>query len=695
MKLHSVSSRFAVPALPQFRLWLPPALAVLALHAVPAVHAAGTNAPAANEPFVMDRTVVTGTPLSRMLFELATPVSVLADQELAVRTQPTLGETIATLPGVSSTYYGPNASRPVIRGLDGDHIRVLENGIGLIDASATSVDHAVSSDPLTIRRVEVVRGPATLLYGSSAVGGVVNVINNRIPDERIKSAVTGAIEGRYGSADDLKSGSGLLEGGAGNFAYHLDGFTRSTADLRIPGFARSERRRASDPLPPGAAEPRDFLPNSAAQSDGGAAGLSYVWDQGHAGASFSGFNTAYGTVVEPDVTIRLHQRRLDVAGAINAPSASINAIKFKLGLSDYRHTEYQGVDAGTVFNNRGYDGRVELLHAPIGRCEGAVGFQSQRSDFSALGDEAFLPPTSTLVNSAFVFEEVNFDPVRLQFGGRFDYQSVDAEADPNFGPAAARDFATGSGSAGIVYTFQEHYAAALSVAYTQRAPNYQELYANGPHLATDAFEVGDRRLGVEDSLGLDFSLRRTEGRVTGSVGAFYNRFERFLTLVPTGVDDPKFHVPIYDYTGLPAEFYGAETELVFHLLDTTTRKLHLDLRADWLEARNRATGEPLPRISPLRYGAGVSYDEGGFSGRLETLRYEPQSHVAAGETPSDGYTQLNASVSYTARVGRSTVTVFLRGTNLLNEDARNHVSFLKDLAPLAGRGALAGVQLKF
>ena len=692
MKFHSVLSRTAVSVPPKFHLWLPPALAALALN--PA-HAEGTNNATAGEPFVMDRTVITGTPLSRTLFELATPVSVLSDQELTIRTQSTLGETVATLPGVNSTYYGPNASRPVIRGLDGDHIRVLENGIGLIDASATSVDHAVSSDPLTIRRVEVVRGPATLLYGSSAVGGVVNVINNRIPDERIKSAVTGAIEGRYGSADDSKSGSGIIEGGAGNFAYHLDGFTRSTSDLRLPGFARSERLRAGDPLPAGTEEAHGFLPNSASQSDGGAAGLSYIWDKGHVGASVSGFNTAYGTVAEPDVTIRLHQRRMDVAGEVDAPSEAINAIKFKLGLSDYRHTEYEGPDAGTVFNNRGYDGRVELMHAPFGRFEGAVGFQSQRSDFSALGDEAFLPPTSTLVNSAFAFEEVNFDPVRLQFGGRFDYQTVDADADPNFGPAAARDFATGSGSAGIVYTFQEHYAAALSVAYTQRAPNYQELYANGPHLATDAFEVGNRRLGLEESLGLDFSLRRKEGRVTGSIGAFYNRFERYIALVPTGVNDPTFQVPIYDYTGVPAEFFGTEAEAVLHLVDTAQRKVHLDLRTDWLEARNRATGEPLPRISPLRYGAGMSYEEGGFSARLEALRYEPQSRVAAGETPSAGYTQLNASVSYTTPVGHTTLTLFLRGTNLLNEEERNHVSFLKDLAPLAGRGALAGAQLRF
>lgn len=222
--------------------------------------AAPTNPPpvpvAADEPIQLQKVIVTGTPMERTLFDLATPASVLSDRELAVRLQPTLGETLNTLPGVGSTSFGPNASRPVIRGLDGDHIRILENGVGLIDASATSVDHAVGTDPLTIRSVEVVRGPAALLYGPAAVGGVVNVMDNRIPDARIGKAVAGAIEGRYGSADDSRSGGAVIEGGNRGFAYHLDGFTRGSGDLRIPGFARSARLRASSPWPPARPRPR-------------------------------------------------------------------------------------------------------------------------------------------------------------------------------------------------------------------------------------------------------------------------------------------------------------------------------------------------------------------------------------------------------------------------------------------------------
>ncbi len=522
--------------------------------------AATTSSPpvpvAAEEPIQLQKVIVTGTPMERTLFDLATPASVLTDRELAVRLQPTLGETLNTLPGVGSTSFGPNASRPVIRGLDGDHIRILENGVGLIDASATSVDHAVGTDPLTIRSVEVVRGPAALLYGPAAVGGVVNVINNRIPDARIGKAVTGAIEGRHGSADDSRSGGAVIEGGSRGFAYHLDGFTRESGDLRIPGFARSARLRALEPLAPGETEAKDRLPNSQGKADGGAVGLSYIWDKGHVGTSVSGFNNVYGTVAEEDVTLRLHQRRVDVAGEFIAPSEKIDKITYKLGLSDYRHTEYEGPTAGTVFENRGLDGRSELLHAPFGRLQGAIGFEIQRSDFSALGAEGFLPRTSSAIDSGFVFEELDLDPVRFQFGGRLDHNGVEAAADPAFGPAASRDITTGSGSTGVVYTFLEDYAAALSAAYTQRAPNYQELYADGPHVATRAYEVGDRNLGVEDSVGLDFSLRRRAGWVTGNIGVFYNRFDRFISLMPTGTTDAASGLPVYGYEGVPAEFYA-------------------------------------------------------------------------------------------------------------------------------------------
>jgi iron complex outermembrane receptor protein len=664
---------------------------------------AQTNAPPAapgarsdaENPTELPPTVVTASPLERTTFEAAAPVTVLSGEELNYKMAPTLGETLANEPGVNSTYYGPNASRPVIRGLDGDHIRLLQNGVGLIDASATSVDHAVSTDPLTLKKIEVVRGPAALMYGSTAVGGVVNLLNNRIPDSIISDPVTGVVEGRYGSVDNLRSGSGLAEGGYKGFNYHLDGFVRETDDLSIPGFARSARLRAADPLPPGETEAKDTLPNSQSKSDGGALGGSYVWDKGYVGASVSGFNDNYGTVAEEDVTIRMYERRVDFAGEFSEPFEKVHAIRYKFGLSDYKHTEYEGEETGTIFKSKGYDARLEVVHHKLGILEGAIGYQSTKFDFSALGDEAFLPKTDTFVNSLFLFEEIVFDPLRLQFGGRVDYQTVDASADRLFGPADSRTFVTGSGSVGIVYTPVTNYAIALSASYTQRAPNYQELYANGPHLATAAFEVGNRDLDVENSVGIDLSLRKQGGPITGSIGGFYNWFDHYITLIPTGVNDTNFDVQIFDYVGVPAEFYGTEGQVTFHLLDTEKHKVHLELQADYLHARNRETGEPLPRISPLRFGGNVVYEGKHFGARFEVMRYQKQDDVAANELPTDGYTMINVGADYRFEVGRLGFDIFAKGTNLLDEEARNHVSFLKDIAPMGGIGAVAGLRVVF
>lgn len=658
----------------------------------PAPSGSSTNHVHSDEAVHLDRVVITASPLGRTLFELAAPVTVLADQDLSFRQQPTLGETLAQQPGITSTYFGPNASRPIIRGLDGDRIRILQNGVGMLDASGTSVDHAVSSDPLTIKSVEVVRGPASLLYGSSAVGGVVNVIDNRIPDVALSSPLTGAVEGRYGSADNLRSGGAVVEGGHKGWNYHLDGFLRETEDLRIPGFARSERLRLLDPQP---TEAENRLPNSAGKSDGGAFGTSYVGEKGWIGASVSGFNNRYGTVAEPDVTIRLHQRRLDLAGEVTQPFEAIKSIRFKLGLSDYKHTEYEGQDVGTVFKNRGYDGRLEATHNPLGRFEGAFGFQSQLSDFSALGDEAFLPATETLVNSGFFFEELKFDKFRIEFGGRLDHQSIRSSDDPNFGPGQSRDFTTGSGSVGFVYTPTDAWSGALSVAYTQRAPNYQELFANGPHLATDAFEVGDPTLGREHSLGIDLTFRKRTGFVTGSIGGFYNRFQDFIALTPTGAVDPVDNLPIFAYGAIPAEFYGAEAEVLFHLVETKPRQLHLELRGDWLEASNRDTGEPLPRIAPLRFGGALIFRQGSFNARLEALRTDYQGRVAANELPTGGNTLLNLGLTYGFDTGKVGWELFVKGSNLLDEEIRTHSSFLKDIAPQAGIGATLGLRASF
>jgi iron complex outermembrane receptor protein len=650
--------------------------------------------------------VVTASPLPSSLFDLAQPVTVLSGDKLRNSMASTLGETLANEPGINSTYFGPNASRPVIRGLDGDHIRILQNGVGTMDVSDLSPDHAVSQDPLTVTKIEVVRGPAALLYGPTAVGGVVNTLDNRIPDTRIDNPITGRVEGRYTSADAGRGGAGVIEGGYKGFNYHFDGLIRSSDEVTIPGFARSARLRAIDPLPPGMTEARDTLPNSQSKSDGGTGGVSYVWDKGYVGGSYQGFNANYGTVAEEDVTIRLFQRRWDLAGAFYDPVDWLQSVKWKFGDSDYKHTEFEGPNPGTIFKLDALNGRIEALHKPLGRIQGAIGYEARRDELSVTGDEGFLPPTDSLVHSAFIFEEVKWDKLRLQLGGRFDHSGVDADAFTTKWTgvpfsARSREFNTGSASAGVVYRFSEEYSSALNASYTQRAPLHQELFANGPHLATGTFEIGDDGLKPERSYGFDFTFRREKGSVTGALTFFYTHFENFISLAPTGatatnMNDTTETAPVFDYVGVPADFLGGEASVTFHVLEEGKNKLHLELKTDYTRATNPDTDTPLPRIPPWRFGGELIYDWNERIGAsISVLRTDSQTRTDPNELPTDGYTMLNVAATYRLATGAVTWDLLVKGTNLLDEDARAHTSFLKDIAPLAGRGALVALRASF
>ncbi len=662
---------------------------------------------AQNTVTALDEIVVTANRSDQTLFQQIQPATLLQGKDLEQKLQPTLGETLNTQPGVSSTGFGPGASRPIVRGLGDDRVRVLQNGTSVVDVSNVSPDHAVSVDPLTIRSIEVVRGPGTLLYGPNTIGGVVNVIDDRIPQERFTATYpSGKIETRVGSVDDLFSQSGAITWGAGPLVFHLDGFNRNTNDLEIPGYARSAALRKSDPLPPGSKEARNTLPNSSTDSKGAGLGSSYVWDRGFVGFSYSGMDSDYGTVAEPDVTIGLSQRRWDMRGAVYDAAPWIKEINYKFGYSDYDHTEFEGSAVGTRFVIEGYNGRVELLHNKIGAMEGAFGIESQYSDFSALGAEAFLPPVENTTNSLFFFEEIPLDQLRFQFSARYDHQSSDTENSTAFGPSLSRDFDAFSTSTGIIFTPTEDYAVALSLAYTQRPPTYVELFANGPHLATGAFEIGDPSLDTEDAISVDLSVRKRTGRVTGSVSGFYYRFNDFISNQPTGKIDPVDLLPIYAYQPIGANFIGGEIETTFHLLEAkqasekspssiVDQRLDLILTADYVHAENRNTDEPVPRIPPFRFGTALEYSRGPFDARLEGQAAAAQNRHADDELSTAGYFLLNASISYDLKIGSTTTTLYLKGHNLTDQQARQSTSYLKDIAPIAGRGLVAGLRTEF
>ncbi len=669
---------------------------------------------------MLDEIVVTASPIERTLFEQAQPVSILSGDALKLNLAPTLGETLNNEPGVSSSYFGPAASRPIIRGLDGDRIRILQNGTNTLDASATSVDHAVSFDPVSAESIEIVRGPATLLYGPNAIGGVVNVIDNRIPDERIDRPVQGSIEGRSGSNNTERGGAFTLEGGVRGFNWHLEGYTRATDELHIPGYARSERLRAREPLEDGEKEARDVLPNSDLRTEGLSVGASYVWDKGFFGLAYSGFHTNYGTVAEREVTIDMEQRRFDARGAFFEPFAGVKSIRYSAGVSDYEHTEFEGALTGTKFENEGYDARLEIAHEKLGPLEGAIGFQSEKSNFSALGEEAFVPPVETRINSGFVFEEVTINPQwRLQFGGRFDHVTVDSDGGEGFGAAQSREFNNLSGSVGVIYTPVEAYAIALNTAFTQRAPTYQELFANGPHIATDNFEIGSPDLDSEKAFSVDLSLRKKLGRVTGALTGFYYRFADYVGLFANGetVAGEEDDLPVFVYRSTEAEFFGGEAEVTFHLLDPVTpematmaedgktmpepaapasfQSLDLVLKADYVHATDAETNTPLPRIPPFRASVALNYRLDRFSASVEGQYSAHQNRISDFELATDSYFLVNASLGYKVPIRGAEMDVYIKGVNLTDEEARLHTSFLKDIAPLGGRGVLVGMKLTF
>jgi iron complex outermembrane receptor protein len=687
---------------------------------------------AADEPVALENLVVTATPLERPQAEIAAPTSVLTGRSLSLKLQPTLGESLSGQPGVASTYFGPGASRPVIRGLGGDRIRILENGTGSIDASATSPDHAVALDPLLVDRIEIVRGPAALLYGGNAVGGVVNVIDHRIHTTLPDRALEGRTAFRYSSVDDGKSGAVLLEGATGPLAWHVDAYRRTSDNVRIPGFSESaairaeETEHAAEEGEPAPEFAHGRLPNSRQQADGAAAGFSWIGSRGYLGFAASGHNTVYGVPPgaheheehheeetgtaeaalphdtsfaiaaaalpgedEHAVRIDLRQRRLDLQGALTQPFGVFESARFKLGLAEYRHQELEGNEIGTVFKNRGYDGRLELVHTPLGNINGAIGAQVSHNDFEAIGAEAFVPPSHTASYALFAFEEAALDPLTLQFGARVETQEIEVRD----GSGRSRDGSGVSLSTGAVWKLTDTWSLGATVAHSERQPNAQEIYSNGPHTGTGAFEIGDENLGKEKSLALDLSLRRRTGFVTGELTVFANRFDGYIFEQPTGGEEDG--LAVYQYTQRDAEFYGAEVETIFHLHESTAHAFDVRVAADTVYGEISDTGENLPRITPRRLTLALDYRGGPFSAGIDTQLVDRARRLAPNETATDSYTLLGASLGWHFDVNRFAFDVFVRASNLTDEEARSHVSFLKDVAPLPGRNLTLGLRVSF
>lgn len=642
----------------------------------------------------LSNVAVTGNPLGVSSDAMVLPVSILSGRELSLNRAATLGETLNTLPGVAASSFGPNASRPVIRGLDAERVRIMQNGVGILDASSLSFDHAVAIDPLVIEQIDVVRGPAALLYGGSAVGGVVNAIDHRIPTEPV-NGIIGRTEARVGGPDNQRNAAAVVDVGNGQFAMHADAYKRKTDDLNIPGFAVSRRKFQADGT---AQENHGKLINSSASSDGGALGASLTFDNGYVGSSYSGFNSNYGTVAEEAVRIDMKSQRLDIASEFRDLNTVINRIKMRYAHTDYQHQEIDDGTIGTSFTNKGSQASLELGHAKLGDLEGVLGMQLQNSRFAANGDEAFVPNVHTKSHAVYLYEEMplkalGLDQLKLSLGGRVEHTALDASAwEVKNKAAQAADFTAYSYALGGLYAIDSHWSVASNLSHNERAPSYFELYADGAHIATNQYEVGNPNFKKERSNGVDAQIRWKDAKNSFSVGAYYTRFNRFLGLLGTGrdIDVDGTPLPEAQFTAFAASFKGLEAEGKFNLADDWD----LSLRGDYVRASNLDNNAALPRITPLRLGAGLNYQKNALGARLNVTQAFKQNRTAENELPTAGYTDVSAMATYKLP-SKLNVELFAKANNLLNQEIREHTSFLKDLSPAGERSVLIGLRADF
>jgi iron complex outermembrane receptor protein len=651
--------------------------------------------------------VVTG--VARRRADILSGTSVLSGEALARDMRTTLGETLARQPGVSATSFGPNASRPVLRGFQGDRVRILTDGIGSLDASSSSADHAVAINPLTADRIEVLRGPSALLFGSSAIGGVVNVVDARIPRRVPAEAVHAEGILTYGSAANERSANAALDVPlGGNFVLHADGNYSKTDDLEIGGHVltpalRAQAAASPDPAIRDLADLRGRLPNSAGRTWDVAGGFAWIDGDDNAGMSINRYDSLYGVPIryslDPAVAaeaprIDIAQTRIDGRAEIDTGAGFVDAVRLRAGWSDYRHFELEETGAiGTAFYSNGFEGRLEAQQSVRNGWGGGFGLQYYDADLDVVGDEKFLPPSRTRQLGIFALETLDRGAVKAEAGLRYEHGAVRADADADIGnPALERDFDALTGSIGASYALAENLRFGLNLSRSARAPSAEELFAGGPHAGTQAFQIGDPDLSTEKSWGLEATLHRTGDAFSFSASLFHSWFDGYIFDRATGaVEDG---LPVFQTTQGDARYYGVELEASARLATIGATTLNLDAVADYVHATISGFG-PAPRIPPLRLLGGIEAQSETVNGRLEVEWVDGQRRIAAFETPTGGYTMVNASLAFHPFGAANRSSIVLSANNVFDVVARRHASFLKDYAPLAGRDLRVTARVAF
>lgn len=668
---------------------------------VAALIAGPAHAQAAKE---VEEFVVTAAPYVVSMDSVTTSVEVLKRDDLDTAPSAGLGDVLSGLPGVRSTFFGPGASRPVIRGLAGPRVLVLSNGVGMIDASALSPDHQVANDPQEAERIEVLRGPSALAYGGSAIGGIVNIIDDRISNQRVEG-LHGRMLASGTTVDDGVAASAALKAGVGNWVFSLDGLHRESSDYDVPVPAESRRLMAS--------EGEEFLgpvdstvSNTAVDLQAYGGGVSYVGERGFLGLAVKRTETTYGVPghvhgheedheheheheeheeEEGGVVIDLKQTRYDLRGGLQLDLGIFDQLKVSAGYADYEHAELEDGEVGTQFLSEGWEARAELVQKAKDGWQGAVGFQALARNLDAQGDEAYVPSTDIQEVGVFTLQRFDRETWGVEGGLRLDRRELETSD-------TSRDFTNVSGSVGGFLRPAEGWFLGLSASRTARAPTEAELFADGAHAATRGYEVGNADLDSEVSYSLDATVHYGAGRWEADLHAFAVKYDGFIDLRANGEIDEESGFAVFDYVQTDATFYGAEAEVAYHLWQDGDRSFSLEGAADYVHG-DTDLGPPA-RIPPWSVTGRAVFEGGWWSGKLELRQVGEQDRIAEYELPTDGYRMLNASLTAKPLKDKN-FKIFVEGRNLNDAEAREHASFLKDLAPLPGRSFRMGVGYRF
>lgn len=642
--------------------------------------------------------IVISAPLHNKLVETAHPVNILQGEELKTKLSNSIGDTLKQELGVHSASFGAGVGQPVIRGQSGSRVKVLQNSLSSLDVSSLSPDHANSTEALLAKRIEVLRGPATLLYGSGAIGGIVNVIDNRIPSYIPENIQQTAIEQRFNTVSDEWSHVLAHDGGLEHIAWHVDGFFRERNNVSIDGSAVDQSLEMTD------FNSRDYISNSDARSWSGTAGFSWVGEDGYIGFSANYLDNNYGIPPSDEaVRIDLQQARYDMKAEWRGPIDFFEALRLRVGVNDYEHAELESNGAaGTVFNNDAVEARMELVHHEFAFIDhGVFGFQVQTREFSAMGEEAFVPEADIHSYGFFTVEDIHFEDWIFEFGLRVEQQVIDAKG------SSEKTHTPVSASISALYNLTEQASASLSFTHSQRAPDVQELYAQGVHFATRSYEQGDSQLKEETSYNLEFSLQAEYDWLRASLNLFHNWNENYITQINSGsffdLANEVFQsntcvecLPVMQTRQLDARFYGFESELTLPVMANSFGELDVTLFGDYVRGR-LVNANDVPRMPPLRYGMQVSYKGfNAWNGNIRLTRGEKQHNAGQNETDTENYLRLDAMLSYKVNLAKTNeLLIFAKGNNLLDEEIRNSTSFLRNFSPEPGRGAELGFRLSF